>query len=58
MTLAQIRQRVNTLNRKFALALSVVRARRVAERACLEWNRRLRRRQTPARPLPGGRKGA
>ena len=58
MTLAQIRQRVNTLNRKFALALSVVRAppRRRARLPGVD--RRSRRRQTPARPLPGGRKGA
>ncbi len=37
MTLAQIRSRVRTLQRRFALALSVVRARRVAERLCQGW---------------------
>ena len=37
MTLSQMRSRVNTLQRKFALALSVVRARRLAEKLCNEW---------------------
>ncbi len=37
MSLAQIRSRVRTLQRRFALALSVVRARRVAERLCQDW---------------------
>ena len=37
MSLAQIRSRVRTLQRRFALALSVVRARRVAERLCQGW---------------------
>ncbi len=41
MTLSQIRSRVNTLQRRYALALSVVRARRVAEQLCNQWDRDL-----------------
>lgn len=37
MSLSQIRNRVDALQRKFALALSVVRARRVAEDLCHQW---------------------
>lgn len=37
MSLSQIRNRVNCLQRQFAVALSVVRARRVAEDVCSQW---------------------
>ena len=37
MSLAQIRSRVNTLKRKFALPLTVLRARILAEKLCQDW---------------------
>ena len=37
MTLSNIRSRVNTLKRKFALPLTVLRARILAEKLCQDW---------------------
>ena len=38
MALTHIRSRIEALDRKFALPLAVVRARRVADRLCEEWS--------------------
>ena len=57
MTLSQIRSRVNTLQRRYALALSVVRARRVCRTALQPVGQGSFRRQVPARPLPGRPEG-
>ena len=38
MSLSRIRNRVNSLQRQFAVALSVVRTRRVAEDVCEQWH--------------------
>ena len=48
MTLTQIRTRLNTLKRKFALPLTVLRARILAEKLCLQWTAAQANRQ----PLP------
>ena len=37
MSLTQIRQRLNTLKRKFALPLAILRLRRQAEKLCHQW---------------------
>ena len=48
MSLSHIRSRIEALERKFADAITVVRARRVAEEMCHQWARNVAERQ----PLP------
>ena len=53
MTLSQIRNQVNSLERKFAKELAVYRLRRIAEEIATDWEISMSEKEQLPQPLPG-----